>query len=395
MPNVIKSLTEQRDELNGQLQGIIATAKAEVRSMTEEEINSFNAIETEINSIDQTLEAEKRATKLAVKASTDAPQGDDSGEDENEELNAEERSFVDYIKANAGGVPSAEYRAANVTMSENGAVIPQKTADRIISAVTEMCPILNGVTMFSVKGTLKIPVWGKTDSGDNITVGYQEEFNELTANSGKFTSVDLTGYLAGALTLIGVSVITNSDVDILNFIITEMAKEIAKFLEKELLIGTSGKAQGAIETTNVHEVTSASPTADVFIELQAKVPTIYQQNACWTMHPTTFTAAKKLKDGAGQYIMQNNMTLVNGFPYTILGKPVYLSDNMPKYEGGSVPVLYGDYAALGVNMRQNIDIQVLKEKYATQHAVGVVAWFEFDSKIIDHQKIAALKVTTA
>ena len=42
------------------------------------------------------------------------------------------------------------------------------------------------------------------------------------------------------------------------------------------------------------------------------------------------------------------------------------------------------------NMRQQIEMQVLNEKYATQHAVGLVAWFEFDSNVIDHQKLATI-----
>ena len=36
------------------------------------------------------------------------------------------------------------------------------------------------------------------------------------------------------------------------------------------------------------------------------------------------------------------------------------------------------------------ELEVLREKYATQHAIGVVGWLEFDSKIEDAQKIAKL-----
>lgn len=46
-------------------------------------------------------------------------------------------------------------------------------------------------------------------------------------------------------------------------------------------------------------------------------------------------------------------------------------------------MLYGVTAGLSVNLREDISIQVLREKYATQHAIGVVAWFEFDSKVTD------------
>ena len=63
---------------------------------------------------------------------------------------------------------------------------------------------------------------------------------------------------------------------------------------------------------------------------------------------------------------------------------------MPAQAAGSKSVLYGDYSGLSVNFRENISIQVLREKYATQHAIGVVSWFEFDSRVTDHQKLAVL-----
>ena len=51
---------------------------------------------------------------------------------------------------------------------------------------------------------------------------------------------------------------------------------------------------------------------------------------------------------------------------------------------------YGDCSGLSVNFRENISIEVLREKYATQHAIGVVSWFEFDSRVTDSQKLAVL-----
>ena len=43
----------------------------------------------------------------------------------------------------------------NITMGNNGAIIPTTIADKIINQVKEICPIFAGVTMFHVKGTLK------------------------------------------------------------------------------------------------------------------------------------------------------------------------------------------------------------------------------------------------
>ncbi len=388
--DTIKSLTEKRAGLVADLQAILDTSKAEIRAFTEEEDTKFQDIEQQIKDIDSTLAAEKRAISiLAVQGKADTV----AGVAETDKSKAEVRAFMDYVNSQCGGRVSPEYRSGeqNITMSNNGAVVPTTIAQMIINTVKEMCPIYAKATMFAVKGTLKVPVWGNANTTHNITVGYQSEFTDITADAGKFTSVDLTGYLAGALTLIGKSVINNSEIDVLGFIVAEMSKQIVLFLEKELIVGTSGKATGALATTTNVTLTSATNiTADDLITLQSKVVTPYQANACWTMSPATFTAIRKLKDSTGQYLLQTAPNIAGGFPFMLLGKPVYLSDNMPAVEASAKPILYGDYSGLAVNMRQQIEMQVLNEKYATQHAVGLVAWFEFDSKVIDNQKLATI-----
>lgn len=381
----VKSLVEQRAALYADYQAIIEGAKAETRAISDEEAANLVALDKSITDIDRTIEAEKRAAALIERP--EATKLPESVGDE-----AEVRAFVGYIKQESGiAAPELRSGEQNITMSNNGAVIPTSIANRIINTVKEMCPILAGATMFAVKGTLKVPVWGNANTTHNITVGYQDEFTDITADAGAFSSVDLTGYLAGALTLIGKSVINNSEINVLDFIVNEMSRQIALFIEKELLVGTNNKATGALSTTTTLKAGSTSAiSADNLIELQAKLATPFQDGACWTMAPATFTSIKKLKDASGQYLLQTAPNMVNGYPYMLLGKPVYLSDNMPSIASAAKAVLYGNYAGLGVNMRQNIEMQVLNEKYATQHAVGLVAWFEFDAKILDNQQLATL-----
>ena len=373
----MKELLEKRSALLEEAEGIVESCKTETRAMNNEENTRYSEILEEIRAIDTTIEAaEKLPGKLEERKNPD----------ENEE-EAEERAFVDYVMGKSTEMRSGEQ---NMTMSNNGAIIPTSIANRIIKAVSDRCPIFSGATMYAVKGTLKVPVWGKANSTHDIAVGYQEEFTELTADAGKFTSIDLGGYLAGALVLIGRSVENNSVFSVTDFIVNQMADEIASWIEGQLLNGTgSSQAQGALNTTN--NVTAASATAvtaDELIGLQAKVKQAFQGGACWTMHPDTFTAIKKLKDGNNRYLLQDDVT--SEFPYRLLGKPVYLSDNMPTMASGNKAILYGDYSGLSVNMRENISVEVLREKYATQHAIGVVSWFEFDSKVTDHQKLATM-----
>ena len=241
---------------------------------------------------------------------------------------ADVKAFAGYVRAMVGKTATPQ----NITMGNNGAIIPTTIADRIINQVKEICPIFAGVTMFHVKGTLKIPVYGDKTGADeaahNINVAFSDEFTELTADVGAFTSVDLAGHLAGALVLIGKTVVNNADIDVVNFIVNEMSRRIAWFLEDKLLNGAEGKNTGALATTNTLVAGSVSAiSADKLVELQDKVSSEFQNNACWTMAPGTFTAVKKLKYADGSYMLQPDTSLA--FPYRLLGKPVYLSDNMP------------------------------------------------------------------
>ena len=108
------------------------------------------------------------------------------------------------------------------------------------------------------------------------------------------------------------------------------------------------------------------------------------------MSKATRTAIRKLKDSDGNYILNKDATARWG--YTLFGKPVYVSDNMPAMAGGKTAIFYGDMSGLAVKIAENVSIEILREKYATQHAVGVVGWIEIDAKIENQQKIAALKM---
>ena len=108
------------------------------------------------------------------------------------------------------------------------------------------------------------------------------------------------------------------------------------------------------------------------------------------MNPATFTVLKQMQDAQNRPLLEPDVTAE--FPYRLLGKPVYLSDNMDSIAANKLAILYGDYSGLSVNFREDIGIEILREAYHTQHAIGIDCWFEFDSKVTDEQKLAVLKI---
>ncbi|MCF0149155.1 MAG: phage major capsid protein, partial [Clostridium sp.] len=202
---------------------------------------------------------------------------------------------------------------------------------------------------------------------------------------------ELKGFLAGALTKVSKSLLNNSNFDLLNFVVNAMAESIAKFIEKELIKGTEGKITGL--STIQQKVTTASAsaiTADELIDVQEMVPDIFQSGAVWIMNKATRTAIRKLKNSDGDYLLNKDVSARWG--YTLLGKEVYCSDSVDVIGSGKNVVYYGDMSGLAVKLSEDINIEVLREKFAIQHAIGVVGWVELDSKIENEQKLSALVV---
>jgi HK97 family phage major capsid protein len=95
----------------------------------------------------------------------------------------------------------------------------------------------------------------------------------------------------------------------------------------------------------------------------------------------------------GRYLLQDDISAP--FGVTLLGKTVYVSDNMPQIAAGNAVIYYGDFKGLATKFSENINIQVLRERFADEHADGVIGWFEFDSKVEDQQKLAKLVMASA
>lgn len=46
-------------------------------------------------------------------------------------------------------------------------------------------------------------------------------------------------------------------------------------------------------------------------------------------------------------------------------------------------------------MAEDVNIEVLRERFADQHCLGVIGWLEIDGKIEDQQKVAVLKMAAS
>lgn len=373
-----KQLIEKRNSLIEEMEKMVEACETETRAFNEDENKRYEEITKELNDLDATLKA---ADDLDEKRSYQPIEKPDETKDRAE---LEERAFESYIR----GTLDLETRAdVNLTKSDNGAVIPSSIANKIIEKVKEMSPLFAMATHYNVGGTLTIPSYDA--STQKITMAYATEFTAIDSTSGKFTSISLTGFLAGARSLISKSLINNSQFDLVPFVVRKMAESAAYWIENQLINGTTNKIEGLSKVTaSVTAASATAVTADELIDLQETIPDVYQGGCIWVMSKATRTAIRKLKDGQNNYLLNKDAT--SRWGYTLFGKDVYISDNMPDMAAGKRAILYLDPTGLAVKMTETPSVEVLREKYADQHAIGVICWMELDSKVENSQKIAAL-----
>ena len=381
-----KGLVEKKNDLITRAEAILNDAETNKRELTDAEAQELAEIRDDVRKIKEALkihdEIKEEKQELKEEAGADMKEEQALKEAACKE-EAERRAFECYVR----GIINERGDDVDMTKAANGAVIPTTIANKIIAKVYNICPILERSSKYNVKGKLVIPFYDETSHA--ITVDYADEFVELTSNVGNTDKIELNGFLAGTLTLISRSLINNAQFNIVDFIVERMAYAIKRFIEGELLNGTDGKIAGLSGVTKTVTAAAADAiTANEVVYLHDAIKDDFQANAIWIMSPATRTALRTLKSTTGYYLLNDDIS--TPFGTSLLGKPVYVSDNMPDIGAGKTAIYYGDMRGLATKFSEEMNIEVLREKYATQHAVGVVGWLEFDAKVEDAQKIAKL-----
>nr|DAP70377.1 MAG TPA: major capsid protein [Caudoviricetes sp.] len=371
----VKELIENRNSKVAQMEKLLTTAKAENRLPSEDEKKQFANLEKEVKDIDATVAMYDQMAEMSMKPVPSAPV---------EMTNAERdhKAFENAIR----GIVNTD----TPTMPADAkTLIPTTVWNEIISQVIEISPVFSMADRYNITGNLVLPKYDAQNS--SIVMQYADE--GTTAESGKvvISQITLGGFLARCLAKISKSLINNSNFDIVGFVEAKMAQAIALYFEHEILFGTVGKVEGLKGITSDMTVTTATATkitSDELMDVQDKVIDNYQANSVWIMNRETRNAIRKLKDNEGDYLLNRDFTAKWG--YTLLGKDVYCSDAMDKMLTGKTTIYYGDFSGLAVKVSEDANMQVLQERYAEEHLLGILAFVEWDAKVADTQKLAKL-----
>lgn len=337
------------------------------RAITEEENNELDNIIKNIKGLDnriKILDLEER--KLIDTKLDELPVS--------EELRSFLKDPVIHFR-NFGSGAGKTFKQA-----EQGAIVPSTLSNKIIEKVMKESEIVPMLTKYSITGELIIPKFDRS----TMSAAFYDEFAEVVESNAGFTSIKLVTHRVSSLIKVSNVLINNVNFDIEGYLVKQLVDVFKDFLEKCVLQGESTKFDSLFTASSGMTITGVKKdgwTIDGMIDLQLKLPTAYQSRAVFIMNKDTLTSLRKLKDTTGQYYVLPDVT--KGFGYQLLNTRIITSDYAPANK-----VFYGDLGCYAFGVSDEMNMQVLTEKYATQYAVGVVVHGMFGGKIIDDQGIA-------
>lgn len=145
---------------------------------------------------------------------------------------------------------------------------------------------------------------------------------------------------------------------------------------------------GAIAT--VPSGAAGALTADGLIDLTSSLPTALAGGAKMIGNRKTITAARKLKDGQGNYLWQPSF--VAGAPATINGYGIAEVAGMPDVAANSKPIIFGDFKR-GYLIVDRMGVRVLRDPFTAKPFVSFYTTKRVGGGLLHPDYLKALTVS--
>lgn len=289
--------------------------------------------------------------------------------------------------------------------SQGGYLAPvewDRTVSRKLTTVSPMRRIANVVST-TTGGFSKVWAgsgWGSGWVGETA-VRPQTTTPQLAAVT--FRAGEL--YAQPALTNI---LLDDAQFDIQNWLAGEVADTFAQQEGIAFLAGDGvNKPQGLLTYTDAINPTPLHPggnlvivpsgaannvTGDGLIEFALSLPAPYRVGARWLMSSLTAASVRKLKDGQGNYLWNNDYRTDQ--PASLLGFPVEIDENMPSVVAGNTPIAFGDFKR-GYLINDRYGIRVLRDIYTQKGWTLYYTTKRMGGGVSDPNAIRLLKIATA
>jgi HK97 family phage major capsid protein len=333
MSDFIKSQIDARNNLIAQAREVLDFAEAEKRGLSAEENQKIARIEADIDSADTAIstarsisEREARAAEAAASfAPTTAPVNTDA----------------DILRSIAMGETRGHEFTRALTPSAN--TVGQSFYDQVFAIAQLVGPMLTTSEVFNTTSgeNLVIPtVTATSTSGSVAAAGTISESNPT------FASITLGAEKYGALVQVAQELVSDAGFNITSYIAQQLGTSLGLKVNDVLTTKLSAAAGSVVRGTATNFAATYEDLVDLVYGIADGARVL--PGLGFQMSKTGIAAARKLKDGAGNYIWLDNA--VNGQPAQLLGYPVYENPNVAAVGTAAKSVLFGHLPSFKVRV---------------------------------------------
>jgi HK97 family phage major capsid protein len=351
MSEFIKNQAEVRNNLVAQMREVLDSAD-EKRGLSAEEIQKIERLEADIAQRDASIATaqriEERASEASAAASSFAPTATAMAGD------------ADLIRAIARGeARSHEFaREARAALVNSSNTVGQSFYDQVFGVARLIGPMLNTSEVINTASgeTLTIPTVTAYSTAAVTSAG-----SAISESNPTFSSLALGAYKIGALVSISNELIADAGFDITAYLAEQLGQSLGYQANSLLTIGTGTVQPTGVSTSAGSVVTggtgvSGAATYENLVDLVYGIADGARvlPGLGFQMSKTGIAAARKMKDGAGNYIWTDSA--VPGQAATLLGYGVYENPAVAAVATGAKSVLFGHLPSYKVRVAGGIQI---------------------------------------
>ena len=344
MSDFIKSQMDARNNLIAQAREVLDIAQAEKRGLSAEENQKIARIEADIDQADTAIETARKLAEREARASEAAASFAPS-------LPAQENSDADILRSIASGeMRGFEFGREARTLVPSSNTVGQSFFDQVFEIAQLVGPMLTVSEVFNTTSgeNLVIPTVTATSSAGSVAAA-----GTISESNPTFSSITLGAEKYGALVQVAQELVTDAGFNISSYIAQQLGTSLGLQANSVLTTKLSAAA-GSVVTggTGVAGAASYENLIDLVYGIADGARVL--PGLGFQMSKSGIAAARKLKDGAGNYIWTNSA--VPGQPATLLGYPVYENPNVAAVGTGTKSVLFGHLPSFKVRVAGGIRV---------------------------------------
>jgi HK97 family phage major capsid protein len=344
MSDFIKSQIDARNNLIAQAREVLDFAEAEKRGLTAEENQKIARIEADIDSADTAISTARSIADREARASEAAASFTPT-------TSAPANADADILRSIATGeLRSYEFAREARTLVPSSNTVGQSFFDRVFEIAQLVGPMLTTSEVFNTTSgeNLVIPTVTATSTSGSVAAG-----GTISESNPTFSSITLGAEKYGALVQAAAELVSDAGFNIADYIAQQLGTSLG--LQANSVLTTKlSSAAGSVVTggTGVSGAASYENLIDLVYGIADGARVL--PGLGFMMSKTGIASARKLKDGAGNYIWTNSA--VPGQPATLLGYPVYENPNVAAVGTAAKSVLFGHLPSFKVRVAGGIQI---------------------------------------